>query len=870
MKKNQPQPNASRAFDDALPEHLVHLDAVSDQTNKVPIHAGETELSPFIVKLTRGSEDFHARAQITSEQTVVGDSVLTDPIAALAQSFIIEHDDVLDEAPLAIASTTDDGLLVTIQDVKDQSLETDRLAVTAGMNFKVPTLAAANLHGDHIDVAVPVDIWSETHPIDVVQEFLPTNLEVVQEHPEPELAVIDFSEVPVVIAESKMRLSVPRGQHWQRALASFVGLALAVVLPLHALQVMADAKADGGLAEAQSKAALATFLRGATSLNSEEFGSAGADFNQAAAGFAEAEASLNDLNAGVVALASVLPQTDKTVDSAHALVTAGRELSETAAVMSQAAHDLSDKHSLDLTSKLTLLGTYMENALPHAQTAAEAVLQIDRAVVPSEYVQAVTQLQYRTPQVAASMEEYVGFVDALGVMLGGEAKMRYLAVFQNNTELRPTGGFMGSFAEMDVDKGEVVRMLVPGGGTYDTQGQLQAFVAAPGPLQLLKARWEFQDANWFPDFPTSAKKLSWFYTESGGPTTDGVVAVNANFVADLLGVLGPVDMPEYGRTFNAENFVFETQKIVEMEYDKTENAPKEVIGDLAPILLDRIKNADVPTLLAVIDLVAKGLEQKDIQVHFRDNALQASAQGLGWTGDVKQTSGDYLMVVNTNLGGGKTDGVIDQDVRVDVQVKDNGSVENTVTITKTHRGMKTSLFTGNNNVDYLRVYVPRGSVLLSAQGFEIPADELFETTDLTLAIDEDLELHMQDLQKDPASGTDIWNEDGKTVFGNWMQTASGETEVVTFTYRTPMNVLDQAGHDDWLSGIKAKLGMPVLGHYTLLVQKQSGVENRQTTVNVSIPSQLKTLWGTVGDGASLTTSADNQTDAFFGWLFEQK
>jgi hypothetical protein len=435
------------------------------------------------------------------------------------------------------------------------------------------------------------------------------------------------------------------------------------------------------------------------------------------------------------------------------------------------------------------------------------------------------------------MEEYVNFVDTLGTMLGAENKMRYLAVFQNNTELRPTGGFLGSFAEMDVQRGEVVRMFVPGGGTYDVQGQLQAFVAAPGPLQLLKARWEFQDANWFPDFPTSAKKLRWFYTEAGGPTTDGVVAVNATFVADLLRLLGPVEMPEYGRTFDAENFIFETQKIVELEYDRSENAPKEVIGDLAPILLKRIQEADVQTLLAVVDLVSRGLEEKDIQLNFREDDLQTAAEDFGWSGSLKQTNGDYLMVVNTNLGGGKTDGVIDQDIQVNVQVNDDGSSVNTVTVTKTHRGMKTALFTGNNNVDYLRLYVPRGSQLLSADGFEIPPDDLF---------------------------------DGKTVFGNWMQTASGEVETVTFKYLVPASIFTDQASQSWSDQIKHKLGLPELGEYTMLIQKQSGVVSRTTTVNVSLPDGLTPLWSSTGEAANLQLISDNSIDTFGGWLLERK
>ncbi len=859
MKKSKSQPKPTGHYDDALPERMLEAQADIGGVRRVALSTEATEPSPYIVKLTRPGQDF--------------DDTRIEPahdFESLKRGLILDYDDVLEDAPAPAVrlkgAKPEDDLRLTIQDLRAQLLEDDDREEVVPVIL--PTRPQTQVHDD----ALPIDIWSETQPIDVVAAIDVTA-------PEPTQSVWARVSNPTVIEDEPKappRRHRDRGRllilnlGWQRALASFVGLALVLVVPLHTLQVLADVKADGGDVAAGSQAALSTFLRGATSLSEQDFNSAGADFDRAAAGFADAEASLDDLHAGVLAVASVIPETDKTVDSARGLVTAGKELSETASVMSLAASDLADKQSLDLTTKLELLGTYIDNALPHLQIAQTALAQVDPAVVPADYQSKVLELQTRVPQLSGSLQEYLTFVDTLSTIMGGERKMRYLAMFQNNTELRATGGFMGSFAELDVSKGEIVRMFVPGGGTYDVQGQLRAFVAAPGPMQLLRARWEFQDANWFPDFPSSAKKLQWFYGQSGGPTSDAVVAVNATFVAELLNLLGPVDMPEYGRTFDAENFLFETQKIVELEYDQAENAPKEIIGDLAPILLERIRTADLPTMLAAVDLIAKGLHEKDILISFSDNELQAQLETLGWTGSLKQTSGDYFMMVDTNLGGGKTDGVIDQDIDLNVKVDDTGSVTNTVTITKTHRGMKNALFTGSNNVDYLRVYVPKGSQLISAQGFEIPDDELFETSDIPLGVDEDLMLHLQNLHKDETTGTDIWEEDGKTVFGNWMQTASGETEVVSFTYSLPFKVVAEKSTSPVMKFAEQALGRPSLSQYSLLIQKQPGVVSRDTTVKLNLPSELQAVWNSQDDPQLTSFSTDNAADAFAAWLFESK
>ncbi len=828
MKKTQKQ-NIPKTFDDALPEQLLSIPAKTEGTS-VRLRVDEPlPPSPFVVRLSRP------------------ETALThDPIAELKKSLIFDTEEADGEAPLVEAE--DDNAMIRIA-LRDQLLERDTdfspIAIPRKMKREVEKLLpspALKLQAQDLFADFDLSDLEETVEVTSV-EVRSDALPLTKGEPE------GVESEPVIV-----RIG------WSRSLAAFVAIAMLLVLPLQALQAFAGARGKEGEVKGESKVALDAFLRGATSLSEKRFTSAGEDFSKAAEEFQNVEDSLNDMHAAVVAIVNVIPSTERTVSSVHGLVTAGQELSETAELLSLAGEDIAPQKALDLVTKIELLSTYIEKAKPHVLKAEEALSHVDPAVIPPEYQDKVAELQGKVPSIARAFEEYVVFTNAFSVILGGEEKVRYLAAFQNNTEIRPTGGFVGSFAEVDMKDGAIEKMNIPGGGSYASQGQLNEYVAAPGPLQLLKARWEFQDANWFPDFPSSAEKMLWFREHSGGSTMDGVIAVNATFVQKLLGVLGPVEMPEYGRTINAENFLLETQKIVELEYDKEENAPKAFIGDLAPILLERITNSDLPTLLSVLDLLGQGLREKDIMVYFADNELQSVMENLSWTGSMKDTSGDYLMVVNTNLGGGKTDTVIDQEVSLDVNVATDGIIENTVTIKKTHRGMKNALFTGANNVDYLRIYVPEGARLISASGFEIPGDELFEVSDISLEADEDLALRMKNIEKDTASGTDIWDEDGKTVFGNWMQTAPGETETVSFTYRLPER-FDMKKQESFFGGQPSE-------SYSLFLQKQPGVISRQTKVKINMPAATKVLWTSPSASDNLTAASDNKEDAFFAWLLE--
>ena len=271
----------------------------------------------------------------------------------------------------------------------------------------------------------------------------------------------------------------------------------------------------------------------------------------------------------------------------------------------------------------------------------------------------------------------------------------------------------------------------------------------------------------------------------------------------------------------------------------TTATPKAFLGDLRRIL-DKIQNADTRFQVMVVE---EGLQERDIQPISVTTMHSASARRVRRRN--RANLGDYLMVVNTNIGGGKTDVVIDQVVDVAVDIAESGSIVDTVTITKTHKGMANALFTGKNNVDYIRVYVPEGSVLLSASGFEVPPETLFEESDVPLVPDDDLSIVMSDTTRDAATGVDIWNEFGKTVFGGWMQTAPGETETVTFSYRIPQVLFEDVDDDSLTTQLRRTLGFDDHDRYSMFVQKQSGVVSRATTITVDTPSSLGLLWTNV-------------------------
>lgn len=845
-------------FDDALPERFLHVGS-DGESHRVRIDRGATQPSPYIVKLTRDTDSI-ARMSVTEEIEALAKSLIIDGDEDFSQETSVDREEIgLDALDISSQLREFDSALSDFSSVRLQkkTIEPSRPRISLEEALRSLDEPAISL-----DALVPIESVVITSPEELVAE------QMSQRMPSPWVfgsgkADSESSHFGSQFFNFEFRVL----QHASlRALAAFTLLSFAIVLPLQAMQTFSGSVQNAANIQDAGTAALDDVARATAALSAKDFGVAQSNFSSAAEKFANAEESLNDVYAGVVALVNVIPQTSRTYASVRGLITAGQELSQTASMMSKAGEGITTQNSTDLVAKLTVLSAYVESALPHVQAAQGALSKVDVEVVPAGYMDKVALLQSQVPEIAESMGEFLKFVDTLTYLLGDSGTMRYLALFQNNTELRPTGGFVGSFAEIDVDRGQIENLVLPGGGTYDMKGQLDAFVGAPDPLSLINPRWEFQDGNWFPDFPTSAKKMQWFYEHAGGPTTDGVIAVNATFMEKILAVVGPVDVPEYGVTVDAENFLFTTEKIVEVDYGTTAT-PKAFLGDLAPLLLEKIESADTQTLLKVIVAVEQGLAERDIQLYFRDNDAQRAMHDLGYDGAVAQTDGDYLMVVNTNVGGGKTDAVIDQAVDVSVDISETGSIIDTVEVTKTHRGMANALFTGINNVDYLRIYVPEGSVLLSADGFEPPSSNLFPISDIPLSADDDLAIVMSGKTKDTLTGVDIWNEFGKTVFGGWVQTAPGETQTVHFSYRLPQVLFEKDADSSLIAQLRRTLGFDNHDGYSMFVQKQSGVITRETTIKVNTPEAFKTFWTNVTSEDNKTIIADNSRDSFSGWIF---
>ncbi|MBI2552081.1 DUF4012 domain-containing protein [Candidatus Uhrbacteria bacterium] len=394
-----------------------------------------------------------------------------------------------------------------------------------------------------------------------------------------------------------------------------------------------------------------------------------------------------------------------------------------------------------------------------------------------------------TGLVEAGLARAADLSAVVSYLAGSPEPRRLLLIFQNPRELRATGGFAGSFALLTVRGGMIESIAAPEGGTYAISGQLPLQLISPQPLHLINPRFEFQDANWWPHFPTSAAKIADLFQASGGPTVDAVIAITATVGEELLRLHGPLKGAE--GNLDAEHFIDTLQEVIAKDRVLDPRAPKKVITKLLPAMVEVVKNnlAKRPSELASTTL--KLLAKKDIQLWARDEEIQAAVRRLGWTGELHAAPGDYLAVITSNVGGGKTDNVVKEEIEQEATILSSGVIRKNLRIKRVHQGERGSAKTGFRNVAYLRVYVPAFSRLIKAEGNRPPPAFAFETPANTLTPDPDIRAAESAIFKDPQSGVEIWDEQGKTVFGLWLTVDPGETAQATLNFEVPLHKNNQ-------------------------------------------------------------------------------
>jgi hypothetical protein len=385
-------------------------------------------------------------------------------------------------------------------------------------------------------------------------------------------------------------------------------------------------------------------------------------------------------------------------------------------------------------------------------------------------------------------------VELAGSALGFDSPRYYLVLFLNNTEIRPGGGFIGSYAVVKVIKGKPELMVIEGSERLDNaHGPTNVPPPIPIKEHLSLESWFFRDSNWSPDFAASAQKSLELYQLEKGTAADkitGVIGVTPTAIEEILKISGPVRAADL--EFSSKNFTRQLEQEVEFGYQEkgiSFNDRKEILWELSLAIVEKVKVDFLSNLNRYLALGQRMIKEKHLMFYSISEQEQVILQKNGWAGKLKKTNGDYLLWVDANLGALKTDAAIERLLKYSIEKNEKGAYVATATMTY-NQPLPRDKFT-TRYFNYVRVFVPKGSKLISTSGTRVSRKD--ETKD---KIDQGL-------------------ESGYQWFGAFSIVEPETTHTVSFTYSLAPELTKQIEN----------------GGYNLLVQKQLGLESHKLTID---------------------------------------
>ena len=499
-----------------------------------------------------------------------------------------------------------------------------------------------------------------------------------------------------------------------------------------------------------------------------------------------------------------LPWLGHQVTVAESLATIGLEGSSAGAEMAQLLESADAATGEDRVNQLLKVSRpHLDAALVSLTTVARLSADLGTDGLVPQLATAVIELQIQLKPLAPLLERSQSLLDLERFLFS--TQHRLLVVSQNSAELRPTGGFMGTYGL--VEFGPDGFALTKFTDIYTLPGDtLDLPLPIRGPVGY--SHFSFQDSNWWIDFPTSARTMYQFWANLKQPKIDGIVAIDIPVIRDLLKIYGPITVPESSLPLTSDNVLEQLTYVIEFENggpgtDKTLKKKAAVIS-FAAKLLREITHLSNDQFLPTMSALATSTNEKHVQLSFTDATAQTAVVDLGWGGAIAPPAGttDLLAISNGVIKASKANIGVTKSLDYTVALQADGTADTTAEL-----GYKKSklLLLGVPRQwmgNYVRVHRGAGTTEIAA------GSTAFETLE---------------------------DATGLPTFGHYFRLYPASQERLVLHSSVPQ-ALRPADGDTW--------------RYQLLVIKQADLVDTAATVSVTVPNG----WAVSGSTASFRVS----------------
>ncbi|MDQ4098712.1 MAG: DUF4012 domain-containing protein, partial [Actinomycetota bacterium] len=291
----------------------------------------------------------------------------------------------------------------------------------------------------------------------------------------------------------------------------------------------------------------------------------------------------------------------------------------------------------------------LTHAISHLDGARRSLDAPAGAVLPP-VAGAARRMQQDVDRARRQLDSARRGLDTLADLSSPEADVRILVLAQDSLELRPTGGYIGSYGVVRFSHAAAV--LERYEATEDLPVPQPPAEPPPDLAPFLPGPWQLSNVNWWPDFPTTARAAAEMFRRQGGGDVAGVLALTEHAMARILGAVGPVYVPGYAEPVSDEGF---SERVVyEVELKKPQDVPrKRFLIELARVLFDRIFHVPRDRLPALTRALGRSTGNGDLQLWFHDPIRQRRLDGTAVSGVLPRGTGDFLLLADANMAATK-------------------------------------------------------------------------------------------------------------------------------------------------------------------------------------------------------------------------
>lgn len=466
------------------------------------------------------------------------------------------------------------------------------------------------------------------------------------------IAVVVIAAVAAVALPAPVYTEPVTGLPRKLKLTLALGVVTAPCLAAPAVVSMIRAADPTRAAVSHAEQALAALARGDADVQPS--------FDAARRSFAEARAELDGL---LPSIALAIPGVSANLEAARTVAEIGFDLSSRGAAFAALERSpevlgADGRLALDEVQRLAPIVRETADALARAQRRMGAV---ERGFLVPPLDDRVTDLRTHIDAVAGGVTRAAAGLEMLPALLGNDGPRRFFVAYQDSSQVRGSGGFIGNWAELTAERG---RVEVTRFGTL--QELADAYDPASGAAlpEDFQRRWSDVDrrgqwhvANASPDFPTTAGVIAELYEHSGGSALDGVIAIDTEGIASLLQVTGPVVVPDWPEPITTANVLDISMRQSHVRFPD-EARRRDFLGEVARRVTVAALSADLRSVPSLARALGTSAAHEHILMQLDDGGAVPLLSTLGVSGAIPPLGGDLVGVVTQDLTARATGGSV--------------------------------------------------------------------------------------------------------------------------------------------------------------------------------------------------------------------